>query len=106
MKTTKLILVVILMAFATIGFTQVDLKVTKEVPPTQTSALIQLSEALQIPGMRMAIHHQILPQTVTKTIPFFVARIKHNHRIYCVAATYGEWMNFFSMRPMPIKKES
>ncbi|MEZ5195432.1 MAG: hypothetical protein R2764_03245 [Bacteroidales bacterium] len=106
MKTTKVILVAMLMALATIGFSQVESKIKTEAPPAQKSALIQLDEALQIPGMRMAIYRQVTPGMVTKTIPYYVVPIKFNHRIYNVAGTYGQWMNFFRIRPLPIKKES
>lgn len=105
MKTTKVILVAMLMAFATMGFTQAESK-SNEIPkPNTKSSIMPLSVAVQNQALKMAIYDQVKPQMVTKTIPIFVANIKFHHRVYYIGATYGDWMEFFKIRPIAIKKD-
>lgn len=105
MKTKKVILVAFLMAFATIGFTQVDQNVKKEPPPTQFSVLISLEAAVQNPGLKLAIYDQVSPRIFRKPFRVFIAKVEYRGTIFNIRGTFKAWQVFFSVRPVAEREE-
>lgn len=95
MKTTKVILVAALMAFATMGFSQV-----KSTPPTlsqapRISATIPFQSAIQSRALVFAMHTQVSPEILKSDRQMYMATVYVNHIAYCVCGTYSEWLRFF-----------
>ena len=98
MKTTKVILVAALMAFATMGFSQ-----EKSTPPTlgqspQLSALITLQSAMQNAGLRFAMYSQLTPRFLQVEKPMYTVSVHFNHSQYNIIGSYHEWSRFFQIR--------
>ncbi|MEZ5195431.1 MAG: hypothetical protein R2764_03240 [Bacteroidales bacterium] len=105
MKTTKTILVVILMLITTIGFSQVDGNEQKEPPPVQLSVKISLERAVQIPGLKMAIYDQVSPRILLKPVRVITVKVVYRNTIFSVYGEYNAWKAFFKVRPVAKKEE-
>lgn len=100
MKTTKAILVTMIMVLSTIGFAQVDQNETKEPPPNQISILISLEKAVQNPYLKMAIYEQVTPRIFKKNFRGYTAKVVYRNITFNIYGTRAEWKVFFSVRPV------
>ncbi len=101
MKTTKFFLIVALLSFATLNFSQPN--------DGNRNALIKitLKSAMHNPELNKAMHEQIdsgfLDQTGTVD-RLLSTRFVHRGVVYMVFGTYAEWKVFFSVEldnPIP-----
>jgi hypothetical protein len=68
---------------------------------------ITLKEAVQIPGLVIAMYQQLNPSILNNNQHFYVLRVNYGLNIYEISGTYDQWIRFFSMRwkcPVKTKK--
>lgn len=94
MKTTKLMLVAILIAIVSFGYTQ-----NEERPVTKKSVLISLKTALQSPKLVMAMYDQLNTEFLKPDKQVYTATLKFNRRIYYISGAQMDWTQFFRERP-------
>ena len=106
MKTTKVILVAAIMAFATMGFSQskTSLPTIQQVP--QFSAVISLQSAMQNPSLVRVMHAQLSPAFLQVEKPSYIVTVKLNRSTINVFGTYKQWKKFFSIAPMTTNQKS
>jgi len=101
MKTTKFFLIVALISFATLNFSQPN--------DGNRDAVVKitLSSAMHNPGLNKALHEQLdsgfLDQTGTAD-RLISTRATYRGVVYMVFGTYAEWRLFFSVElddPIP-----
>jgi hypothetical protein len=98
MKTTKLILVAALMAFATIGFSQTRSADVNQAKPTPELSLnISLTSALHNPGLVGAMRAQLDPSFLTGDQRWYTVPVRYRHQVYYVSGSLGQWKRFFSL---------
>ena len=101
MKTTKVILVAALMAFAAISFAQND-AVTKNVKPRpELSALISVKSAMHNPGLTMAMRDQLSPSFLLVEQPIYTVKVNYKKAVYYVYGPYIDWRHFFAIKTYP-----
>ena len=66
-----------------------------ETPQVAKSALIQLPDAMQIPGLVSAMRAQLTPGILQDDKEFYVAPVRYKHSIVYVGGTYAQWKKFF-----------
>jgi len=72
-----------------------------ETPQVAKSALIQLPDAMQIPGLVSAMRAQLTPGILQDDKEFYVAPVRYKHSIVYVGGTYAQWKNFFRVAISP-----
>jgi hypothetical protein len=100
MKTTKIILVAILLSFALAGFSQfisLTSKSEQGPQPENFSILISLKTAIHNPGLVRAMFGQLTPGLITNEQPLYTFTVRYNRVVYQIVGTYEEWQNFFRM---------
>jgi len=98
MKTTKVILVAALMAFASIGFSQADYNIKPTPTPTPTlSVLLPLNKAMQNAELVSAMRAQLDPSYLLINAREFTVPIRYRHSIIYVTGTVNQWRRFFSI---------
>ena len=107
MKTTKMILVAVMMAFATLSFAQAEQAPSSNepAPVPQLSALTSLRTALQNPALALAMHAQLSPEFLQVERPSYIVKVRFNHTIYNIYGTYEEWKVFFHICISPYDKK-
>ena len=105
MKTTKFVLVITFVAFATMIFAQAERPSQNEPVPHQRCVKIALEKAMLDRGLKIAIYQQIQPGFLVNDQPLYTARILYSHTVYFVYGTYGEWKAFLriAIKKDPIK---
>ena len=98
MKTTKVILVAALMAFATIGFSQTDrnIELIKK-PPPHLVVKVSLSCALQNAALVGAMRSQLSPNFLQGNQRVYTVRVRFNNTIYYIVGSRAQWKRFFSI---------
>jgi hypothetical protein len=97
MKTTKLILLSVLMAIAFLGFsvaqtTSDNTQLTKEHPVVK----IHIKEVVSNPGLLNAVIHQVSPTFLELYHPgYYVFHVKFHSTEYMVFGEYKSWRDFF-----------
>ncbi|MEZ5084144.1 MAG: hypothetical protein R2750_11960 [Bacteroidales bacterium] len=106
MKTTKVILVAALMAFATISFSQSKVILKTDKPAPELSVTITVRAAMQIPGLERAMRIQLNSGfLLVNDQRLYTAIVKYNHAVYYITGTYKDWRYFFSIKEYPGPKE-
>jgi len=104
MKTTKLILVAALMAFAAIGFSQSELPTksnqTKSEP--QLSLVIGFNNAMHNARLVQAMYAQLDPSFLLNDQRVYIVPVRFSHTVLYVSGTYEQWKRFFQSKPVPI----
>jgi len=105
MKTTKVILVAALMAFATIGFSQTDYKPKPQPTPTPTlSVLIPFNKAMQNADLVSAMRAQLDPSFLLINARVFTLPVRYHHSIVYVTGTAKQWKRFFYIKEVQSNK--
>ncbi len=110
MKTTKVILVAALMAFASISFAQNDAKpfndakASIEKPAPKLTALINIKTAMQNRGLVAAMRSQLSPRFLQVEKPVYIVQVKFKKTVYSIYGSYAAWKHFFAIKPLPIIK--
>jgi len=105
MKTTKVILVAALMAFAAIGFSQTDYK--QKPPPTPTptfSVLIPINKAMQNADLVSAMRAQLDPSFLLINARVYTVPVRYHHSIVYVTGTAKQWKWFFHIKELVSQK--
>ncbi|MEZ5195430.1 MAG: hypothetical protein R2764_03235 [Bacteroidales bacterium] len=104
MKTVKVVLVAILMAFVAFGFAQNEVRPEVEKPVPTIVSILTIQSALQIPGMESAMYSQLTTEFLKADKQIYIVRIKFRNRIYFIYGEYRDWTSFFKIHPLPIKE--
>ncbi|MEZ5084143.1 MAG: hypothetical protein R2750_11955 [Bacteroidales bacterium] len=105
MKTTKVILVAILMAFATIGFSQTETNApSAELPPPHLVIKVSFANAMHNPALVRAMREQLNPIFLQNYLRVYVPRIRFLNHIYYISGTRNQWVYFFSIKEMAPKE--
>ena len=94
MKTTKFFLIVALLSFATMNFSQPD------DGNRNVAVKISLKSAMQNAFLNKAMHEQLDPsflKPIGTPDQLFSARVIHRKVVYMVFGTYAEWKLFFTV---------
>ena len=92
MKTTKIVMIVTLMAFVAMSYAGVD------PGPNSLSIKISLKAAKQDRGLVQAIYHQVDPSVLLQgDQPMYSAKVKYRGNVYVIFAKFNEWKRFFHM---------
>lgn len=104
MKTTKLILVALLMVFATTGFSQTEdvTKLFKQTPPN-LEVKISLTNAMQNVALVSAMRSQLNPQFLNGQLRVYTVRVRLGQTVYHIWGTYQQWKYFFSVQDLDPK---
>jgi len=99
MKTTKIVMIVALMAFVAMSYAQV------EQAPT-LSIKISLNAAKQDRALVSAILQQVDPRILLQGDQvLYTAKVKCRNVTFVIFGKYKEWVKFFSMYPTIDDKE-
>ena len=102
MKTTKIVLVITFVAFATMIFAQADRPNQNEPAPIQNCVKISLEKALMNRALNAALHQQVKPTLLIPDKPVYVAKVRLSRTVYYVHGSYAEWKAFFETGLDPI----
>ena len=104
MKTTKLMLVITFVAFATMIFAQAQRPSQNEPVPHQRCVKIALEKAMLDRGLKIAIYQNIRPGLLLNDKPLYFVRVPYQRTVYFVFGTYGEWKAFLktSIKKKPL----
>jgi len=97
MKTTRLILISVIITFAFLGFsvtqTSTDnTQITEKHPVVK----IHVKEVVSTPGLYEAVIHQVSPAFLQLYHPgYYVFRVKFHSTEYMVFGEYKSWRDFF-----------
>ncbi len=109
MKTTNLILVAMMMLFATVSFahSEPDPANAEPAPTTNDVVKISLKDALENRGLTFAIERKVSPKLIENEQPGpYVAKVLYNHTTYLVIGTLEQWRRFFyGVNVLPIINE-
>jgi hypothetical protein len=90
MKTTKIVLLIAILSFATLSYATVD--------PGPVCVKIHLKKAMQNHRLVRAMYEQLdMSFLQVDQNGFYVARVAFNHSFYFIYGTYEEWISFFTM---------
>ena len=103
MKTTKVILVAVLMAFAAIGFSQTNHNF-KAAPTPQSSVLVPFNNAMHNAQLVSAMRAQLDPSFLQKTARVYTVPVRYKHSIIYVSGTLNQWRRFFSIKEIAPRK--
>ena len=99
MKATKIVMIVALVAFATLVFSKPD--------PGSLIVKIWLSSALHNPALVKAMHVQLDCSLIANDQPGpYVAKVKLGNITYAVFGRYEQWKAFFSSQVNDVPKET
>ncbi len=97
MKTTKFFLIVALLAYAALSYSQPE--------PVKTPYTIKISfeRAMQKPGLVLAMRQQLNVSLINSTsgghVPeYFYGYVIYKSQRYCICGTLKEWKAFFEVR--------
>ncbi len=108
MKTTKLMLLVALMALATIGFGQLESSPRYiDKPAPSISVEISLQSAMHNATLVDAMHAQLNPSFLKVDRPVYTRRVQVKNVFYYISGSYYEWSKFFNIKPaqVTVKKD-
>jgi hypothetical protein len=93
MKTKNLILIVLLVAFATMNYSSI----ADEAP--RFTVKISLKVALQDPYLVRAMHEQLTPAFLHGNggPAYYTVTVKFRHGRYIITGSYSEWKKFFEL---------
>lgn len=100
MKTTKVILVALLMAFTTIGFAQVDAQPMTKKHITLKNVQIALQDAVRVHGLYMEMHQQLKPDFLEPDKYAYWADVEYRNIVYSIKGSYDGWILFFRTKPV------
>ena len=104
MKTTKVILVAVLMAFAAIGFSQTDHNI-KPAPTSQLSVILPFYKAMQNAQLVSAMRAQLNPSFLqTNARRVYTVPVRYKHSIIFVTGTLNQWKRFFRIKETAPRK--
>jgi hypothetical protein len=98
MKTSKLILISVIMAIAFMGYS-VAQTASDNVQTTQKHNIIKVhvNEVMATPGLYEAITNQVSPDFLQFYHPgFYAFKVKYHSQAYYVYGQYKDWRTFFS----------
>ncbi len=101
MKTTRFVLVLTFVAFATMIFAQADRPNQTEPAPNQLCVKISLERALMDRGLVTAMHQQIKPALLIPDKVVYVAKVRYNRTVYYIFGPYEGWKAFFKTDKAP-----
>ncbi len=107
MKTTKLMIVAAIMAFATLGFANSESSSVND-PITivkQATVKITLRAAIQSPELVKDMRAQLSPDFLKTEQRMYTVRVNHKNTAYFITGTYSEWVRFFSLEPVSPKED-
>jgi hypothetical protein len=100
MKTMKLTLVALIVAFAATSIARAD-GITEK-PKFSVVKHITLEKAKKNPGMVNAMYSQLdLGKLVLSTGKIYVGEVKFHGQVYRITGSYGEWLAFFRLIIIP-----
>ena len=89
MKTTKILMVIVLFSIATLGFSQSEYK--KE----PLSVKISLKNAVKNPGLVAAMYQQLDPGFLKVEARLYTVNVKYKKTTYSIYGSSSEWKFFF-----------
>lgn len=97
MKTSKLILITVIMFFASIGFSFTESTMANnELTPKNTIIKVHVLIAAQTPGFYEAVHQQVSPKfLILQTNKIYKFNVKYHGEEYLVYGYHKEWVYFF-----------
>lgn len=95
MKTTKSMLVAMILALATMGYAQTETPTELAPDPDPQSITVALKAALQNRGMVYAMRTQLNPRFLEVERPLYCVPIKYNKRLVYITGCCAEWKDFF-----------
>ena len=104
MKTLKLALVASLAALLIANAASAD--GFKSRPQFKLRAAVSLEQAMQNPGLVVAIYNQVSPADVLNYgLPPYTFEVKYNRTLYVVTGSLQEWLIFFRIKGIspPVK---
>ncbi|MEZ5195433.1 MAG: hypothetical protein R2764_03250 [Bacteroidales bacterium] len=104
MKTTKVILVTALMAFASIGFAQSEVQPMTKKHITHNKILIAFQDAIQIHGLFTEMHRQVSPDILIPDQYAYYAHVNYRGNLYVIKGSYDSWAHFFESK-LTVKKK-
>jgi hypothetical protein len=100
MKTLKLALVAVVIAFAAVSIARAD-GITEK-PRFGKVTYMWLQEAKENPGLVMAIYAQLnLDKLVPLVGKIFYGEVIYHGQLYRIRAGFGSWIGFFEHRVNP-----
>lgn len=97
MKTSKLMLVAMILALATMGFAQTEKPLELAPDPDPQSITVDLKTALQNRGMVYAMRTQLNPRFLELEKPLYCVPIKYNKRLVYITGCCEAWKKFFNI---------
>jgi hypothetical protein len=92
MKTLRFTLIAVLVAFAAATFANADGFKTK---PTKKIVSITLEQAVQVPGLAVAMFQQLNSDFLLKNQHVYIKDVDYNGVTFRITGTYDGWVQFF-----------
>jgi len=100
MKTLKIALVAMFVAFTMINMTYAD--GIKEKPKFKVVVNLNMDQAIQNSGLVRAMYQQVCMQDVLDAHQHvYIAEVVFQGKTYRIKGTFDQWMRFFVMDGMP-----
>ena len=97
MKTLKLALVATLVAFLMVNAASAD--GFKSKPKFSLRVALSLEQAMQNPGLVVALYNQVHPEDVLNYgLPPYTFEVKYNNTLYVVTGSLQQWLIFFRIK--------
>ncbi len=94
MKTTKILLVITFVAFATMIFAQADRPNQNEPAPIQNCVKISLEKAQMDRALKAAMYQQVRLTLLVPDKPIYIAKVRLSRTVYYVHGSYDDWKEF------------
>ncbi len=97
MKTTKFVLVITMVAFATMIFAQAEISNQVQPEPLKKCIKITLEKATQNQRLVIAMHQQLSVKMLKLYLPeIYTPRVYFERKVYLISGTYNQWWMFFN----------
>lgn len=98
MKTTKSILITVILVFATLGFSFSNPVIPEDGPPTINKTIkVHILDAQQNKSLTVAIRNQISPRfLVLHNLGYFAFHVEFQNTDYYVYGLHKHWKTFFT----------
>jgi hypothetical protein len=93
MKTLRLALIAVLVAFVAANVANAD--GFKIQPKAMKVIKITLEKAVSDPGLMNAMYVQLNPEFLKDDLPFYTKRVIYNSNVYLISGSHAQWVLFF-----------
>jgi hypothetical protein len=92
MKTLRITLIAVLVAFAAATFANADGFKTK---PSKKVVELNITQAIKVPGLVIEMYNQLNDDFLANNQLLYTVTVYYGNNIYKITGTYDQWVMFF-----------